>query len=342
MFKFLRKHFKHPNKLTKKGFIKKEVPDGPVHDEAVPDEEVPREEVPNVPGEESTDGEVPDEEVPDEVSDEEVPDEVSDEEDSDEEVSDEERVTRRFRVLILGPANAGKTTLLERLTDSPAGASIVTRDGKRIEEVPRAYDQRGIHTIDDEITYKSNPDLVFHDSGGFEAGGVEEVEAVWQFIRKRSVASPLQQLHAIWLCIPTDNDRPFGFLHSGFFSEPTASVPVIGIFTKLDGRKTKIMAEVLGPASEPSNFLDRALEVEQKVAEFVNRLETQFRNQRYPPAGFLRVGNMHEVTEQSIALCNQLLGATMDALPNETQRSLLHLTVWKRNRRIHTIHVLQR
>ncbi|KAF9514900.1 hypothetical protein BS47DRAFT_827996 [Hydnum rufescens UP504] len=159
---------------------------------------------------------------------------------------------RRFRVLILGPANAGKTTLLERLTDSPAGASIVTRNGKRIMEVPRGYDQRGIHTIDDEITYTSNPDLVFHDSGGFEAGGVKEVEAVWQFIRKRSLASPSQQLHAIWLCIPTDNDRPFGFLRSGFFSEPTASVPVIGIFTKLDGRKTKIMTETRDTISEPA------------------------------------------------------------------------------------------
>jgi GTPase SAR1 family protein len=39
---------------------------------------------------------------------------------------------KRFRVLILGQANAGKTTLLERLTDSPAGAAIVTRNGKRV------------------------------------------------------------------------------------------------------------------------------------------------------------------------------------------------------------------
>ena len=65
-----------------------------------------------------------------------------------------------FRVLILGPANAGKTTLLERLTESPAGAAIVTRNGRRvilhflhrysgliysltsqINEVPRGYDQ---------------------------------------------------------------------------------------------------------------------------------------------------------------------------------------------------------
>ncbi|KAF9512782.1 hypothetical protein BS47DRAFT_1035418 [Hydnum rufescens UP504] len=131
--------------------------------------------------------------------------------------------TKRFRVLILGPANAGKTTLLERLTDSPAGAAIVTRNSKRIKEVPRGYDQRGIHNIDDEITYASNSDFVFHDSGGFEAGGVKEVEAVWEFIRKRSLAPPSQQLHAIWLCIPTDSDRPFGFLQSGFFSKPTAS-----------------------------------------------------------------------------------------------------------------------
>ncbi|KAF9505100.1 hypothetical protein BS47DRAFT_1354342 [Hydnum rufescens UP504] len=249
---------------------------------------------------------------------------------------------KRFRVLILGPANAGKTTLLERLTDSPAGAATVTRNGKRVNEVPRGYDQRGIHNIDDEITYASNPAFIFHDSGGFEAGGVEELEAVWKFIRKRSLASPLNQLHAIWLCIPTDNDRPLGFLQSGFFSESTASVPVIGIFTKLDGRRTKVEIEVLGPAPSPSDFRDRAQEVDQKVAEFVNGLETQFRNERYPPAGFIGVGNMDEVSMRSIALCDQLLLVTMDALPHETQRSLLRLTVWKRNRRIHTMFVLKR
>ncbi|KAF9520369.1 hypothetical protein BS47DRAFT_759121 [Hydnum rufescens UP504] len=146
---------------------------------------------------------------------------------------------RRFRVLILGPANAGKTTLLERLTDSPTGAGIVTRNGRHVQDVPIGSDRRGSHNIEDEIAYASYPAFVFHDSGGFEAGGVKEVEAVWKFIRKRSLASPSQQLHAIWLCIPTDNDRPFGFLQSGFLSESTASVPIIGIFTKLDGRRTK-------------------------------------------------------------------------------------------------------
>ncbi|KAF9507714.1 hypothetical protein BS47DRAFT_281392 [Hydnum rufescens UP504] len=255
--------------------------------------------------------------------------------------TNENSSARRFRVLILGPANAGKTTLLERLTDSPAGAAIVTRNGKRVKEVPRGYDQRGIHNVDDEITYASNPTFVFHDSGGFEAGGVKEVEAVWKFIQKRSLASPSQQLHAIWLCIPTDNDRPFGFLHSGFFTKSTAKVPVVGIFTKLDGRRTKVEIEVLGPAPSPSDFHDQAQVVDQKVAEFVNGLETRFRKEQYPPAGFIGVGDMDEVSEQSIASCNELLEVTMDALPHETQRSLLGLTVWKRNRRIHTAYVLK-
>ncbi|KAF9504980.1 hypothetical protein BS47DRAFT_1354519, partial [Hydnum rufescens UP504] len=312
-------------------------------DEEVPDEEVSDEEVPNEegPNEEVSDEEVSDEEVSDEeVSDEGVSDEgVSDEGVSDEGVSDEDSVSLpdtnyRFRILILGPANAGKTTLLERLTDSPAGAAIVTRNGNRIQQDPRGDDQRGIHRIDDEITYASNPDFVFHDSGGFEAGGVKEVEAVWEFIRDRSLASPSRQLHAIWLCIPTDNDRPFGFLRSGFFSKPTASVPVVGIFTKLDGRETKVMSEVLGPDPSQSDFLD--------LAEFVNGLETQFRDHQHPPAGFIRVRNMDQVSEESTASCNQLLRATLDALPHETQRALLRLTVWKRNRRIHTIYVLIR
>jgi hypothetical protein len=135
MWKSIRKHFKLPKKLTKK-LTKKEVPNKDIPDEHVPDEQVPGKEVPDeeVPREEVTNEEVPDEQVPnEEVPGNEVPDEqVPDEESSDEQVPGKDRFTRRFRVLILGPANAGKTTLLERLTDSPAGAAIVTRNGKRV------------------------------------------------------------------------------------------------------------------------------------------------------------------------------------------------------------------
>jgi polynucleotide 5'-kinase involved in rRNA processing len=38
----------------------------------------------------------------------------------------------RFRVLVLGPRNAGKTTLLERLSNSPVGAARVTSNGRLV------------------------------------------------------------------------------------------------------------------------------------------------------------------------------------------------------------------
>ena len=81
--------------------------------------------------------------------------------DSNEDNIGPDDTNHRLRVLILGPANGGKTTLLERLTESPAGAAIVKRNGRRvilhfplyrysgliysfisqIKEVPRGYDQ---------------------------------------------------------------------------------------------------------------------------------------------------------------------------------------------------------
>ncbi|KAF9505474.1 hypothetical protein BS47DRAFT_1353917 [Hydnum rufescens UP504] len=293
MWKSIRKHVKLPKKLTNKAPAKKapdeqapdeQVPDEQVPDTGVPDTEVPDKGIPDkkvpdeqVPDEQVPDTGVPDKEVPDKgipdkgIPDEQVPDEqVPDTGVPDKELSNKDRVrNKRFR-----------------------------RNGKRIKEVPRGSHQRGIHNIDDEITYVSNSDFVFHDSGGFEAGGVEELQAVWKFIRKRSLASPSQQLHAIWLCIPTDNDRPFGFLHSGFFSESTASVPVIGIFTKLDGRETKVMSTVLDSTASPSDFLDRVPEVKQKVAEFVHGLQTKFQKAQYPPAGFAGVGSMYTLSEE--------------------------------------------
>jgi polynucleotide 5'-kinase involved in rRNA processing len=105
MWKSIRKHFLLPSKLTNK-LTKKEHPNEEFPDEQHCDEERSDEEW-------SSEGH-------------------SDEGHSDEELSDEESSVKRFRVLIVGPANAGKTTLLERLTESPAGAAIVTRNGQRV------------------------------------------------------------------------------------------------------------------------------------------------------------------------------------------------------------------
>ena len=49
------------------------------------------------------------------------------------------------------------------------------------------------------MVFQSNPGFVFHDSRGFEAGGVDEFNTVKKFITERSKEKRLQnQLHAIW------------------------------------------------------------------------------------------------------------------------------------------------
>ncbi|KIJ39688.1 hypothetical protein M422DRAFT_77461, partial [Sphaerobolus stellatus SS14] len=105
----------------------------------------------------------------------------------------------RFRVLILGRANAGKTMILERLTGVSAGEAEIWRNGWRLEGQVCYTKFRGLHHVQDEITYPSRPGFIFHDSPGFEAGSAEELVTVRQFVKNSSTATDIKkQLHAIW------------------------------------------------------------------------------------------------------------------------------------------------
>jgi hypothetical protein len=51
----------------------------------------------------------------------------------------------------------------------------------------------------DQFSFKSNPQFIFHDSPGFEAGGEQELHDVLSFIHKRAKAKEVKdQIHAIW------------------------------------------------------------------------------------------------------------------------------------------------
>jgi hypothetical protein len=61
------------------------------------------------------------------------------------------------------------------------------------------YSQRGLHDIENEMVFRSNPGFVFHDSRGFEAGGDSEFDKVKAFIADRSKETDLKnRIHAIW------------------------------------------------------------------------------------------------------------------------------------------------
>ncbi|KAJ7854367.1 hypothetical protein B0H13DRAFT_1728182 [Mycena leptocephala] len=125
-----------------------------------------------------------------------------------------------FRILVIGRANAGKTTLLKRVCNSVEEPEIYDEDGKKIKaKILKESMKRGEHNIENQMIFKSNPGFIFHDSRGFESGALEETEKAKNFIKTRAASSSLaEQLHAIWYCLPmADTTRPFLKTDEEFF-----------------------------------------------------------------------------------------------------------------------------
>jgi len=108
-----------------------------------------------------------------------------------------------FRILVIGRANAGKTTILEKVCGVAKGTEpiIYGKDGELLQKsvihlMPSI--ERGLHDIEHQITYPGS-NFIFHDSQGFESGSNEELKIAQEFIGKRSAEIELKnQLHAIW------------------------------------------------------------------------------------------------------------------------------------------------
>ncbi|KAF8262776.1 hypothetical protein EI94DRAFT_1808256 [Lactarius quietus] len=110
----------------------------------------------------------------------------------------------KFRVLIIGRANAGKTTILQRVCDTTESPTIYR--GREVVELNPSVN-RGEHLIDDELVFSNHEGYVFHDSKGIEAGGVLRSNG-WSSTRTR-----------------------FEFYDKIC---PDPNVPVIAVFTKYD------------------------------------------------------------------------------------------------------------
>ncbi|KAF8264865.1 hypothetical protein EI94DRAFT_1805238 [Lactarius quietus] len=185
-----------------------------------------------------------------------------------------------FRVLIVGRANAGKTTILQRVCDTTE-SPIIYREGKKVKLDPSV--NRGEHEIDDELVFSNHPGYVFHDSKGIEAGGVEELEILKDFIRRKCEEKRLRKkLHAIWFrpfisrlrqlivrvlryCVPMDNHRPG--LDIKFYDKicPDPDVPVIVVFTKYDQFQFNVEMDV---EDDPDKYPEgNVSEVTQKLFE---------------------------------------------------------------------------
>ncbi|KAI6016073.1 hypothetical protein PISMIDRAFT_118323 [Pisolithus microcarpus 441] len=221
-----------------------------------------------------------------------------------------ERKFTRFRVLIIGRANAGKTTILQRVCGTTEVPKVRDKYGKK----------RGEHDIENEITFRSNPRYVFHDSRGFEAGRIDELKKVESFIAERAKARRLgDRIHAIWYCIPmTDRARAITTAEDSFFTRcGTSNVPVIAIFSKLDGLDPVAYGQLRKEGENKVDAKSMAPERSVKIfddGDYVRRLLAM----KYPPQDYVCLREM----DKENADCSGLIECTAAVLKHETLEKL--------------------
>ncbi|KAG1723321.1 hypothetical protein EDB19DRAFT_364496 [Suillus lakei] len=222
----------------------------------------------------------------------------------------------RFRILIIGRANAGKTTILQRVCNTRDNPEIYNSAREKIDPaVLTPSRERGLHDIENEMVFRHNPGFVFHDSRGFEAGGESEFNMVKAFIADRSKERDIKKrLHVIWYCIPMDEEsRSFTQVEHKFFSQcDTGSVPVMVLFTKFDAFYDIEFTQLRRKGTPWKDAEQQA----PKLAEvsFANGPYLKFlKDVRWPPKCHICLSNMHFVD----ADCRPLIERTAETLDNE-------------------------
>ncbi|KDQ18919.1 hypothetical protein BOTBODRAFT_28396 [Botryobasidium botryosum FD-172 SS1] len=263
---------------------------------------------------------------------------------------------KEFRILIIGRANAGKTSILRAVCGAEGEPDVYDQRGKKItqrstrlsfrtilrtiytrhpheasdieleggESVLSPTSLRGEHNIEYSLRFPSSPGFVFHDSRGFESGAIEELELVREFIRKKaSRGSMKDQLHAIWYCFPTDNNRFMTAADKEFFDTiDTGTVPVIAIFTKFDALDATACGALIGQGV-PFNEAQKQAP-EHARAQFNQDLLPLVEQLAHPPRAVVCLRNMNHQGSPSVQkAASELIESTGGTLDNDALKILL-------------------
>ncbi|KAG9313183.1 GTP-binding protein [Chiua virens] len=233
----------------------------------------------------------------------------------------------RFRILIIGRANAGKTTILKQICNSTEDPEVYDGNGKKVDlaQIEGTTD-RGIHNIENELVFRSNPNFIFHDSQGFEAGSIEEFEKMKDFVSDRANTTFLKKrIHAIWYCIPMDQyHRAVLAAEEKFFDEcDTGNVPVVLVLTKCDALLLQGLA-ALTPEEHKLPREERLVRGQQNAESMLknNPVWGKVKSMKYKPTAKVELRDLDKSDEG----CQLLIEMTVRALDEEALQMLLLTT----------------
>ncbi|KAF4607471.1 hypothetical protein EYR38_001543 [Pleurotus pulmonarius] len=239
---------------------------------------------------------------------------------------------KHFRILIIGRANAGKTTILQKICNTNEEASIQDAKGNMIPmSTITPSNMRGMHDIEKSLVFPSNQGFVFHDSRGIEAGGKQELDIVQNFIAKRAKSHNLEdRIHVIWYCIPVDNDRIFTAAEKSFFDSLSRhGAPVIAIFTKFDHRDIESFMSLQEEGLEDTEAKAKAPNHAKEV--FEKEFLPEIYNLSYPPQRHVYLRDMQEpdssVSELAERTAEVLENGVLRLMFVSTQRSSITLCI---------------
>ncbi|KAF8331527.1 GTP-binding protein [Amanita rubescens] len=220
----------------------------------------------------------------------------------------------RFRILIMGRANAGKTTILQRVCKTTEAPEVIDRNGNKINlSIIEGTRERGEHDIENELVFRSNHGFVFHDSCGFESGKEDEFNNVKNFILERSKEKNIgRRIHAIWYCIPmTEIERTIMPPEEWFFNHcGSGDIPVLVLFTKFDA----LLVHAIGELDDEN--CDASLEAlparAMKIFERY-KLPSKLAKSTYPPKGHVTMEGMQIENGD----CTKLMEETAEMLNDE-------------------------
>jgi len=255
----------------------------------------------------------------------------------------EEKVGR-FRILVVGRAKAGKTTILRRVSNTRTveAPEIFDDQGNKIDP---SRVEHGVHDVEHEMIFGGNGNFVFHDSQGFEAGREDEFVKLKAFIADRTNTTLLKKrLHAIWYCIPMDdyvrgvtraqemffNERDTGngspiprpAVHIAFAHDFLTIVAVVVLFTKFDAL-LPIARRKLGRAARrthPEQRLSMAKALVEQIFQEAG-IWRRICQLEHVPNGYVCLEDLHK----SNAACVALLEVTRDCLDYDAIKMVPYL-----------------